>query len=269
MDLNEIDKQIYLEEDIYSSYVYEEIIPIRKTTCLPGKLGKMQQWAMYTNQEKIDYKNTQYIKELCEKLNVNIIFTDQVVELVLKIINAIKETNDGPKRARVKNGIIIICIYYITKGNDNKNGSYIEMAKKINLDTKYVSKADKLLLELINCNKLKFDESFMNKILYTETPISLVIANIEKYSNFKEFTNLVSIVSNLIDICEEYDILLDHTPNAIGASCLYFILKNIFSQDINIKIFAEMYDLSMVTIIKTIKNLDKNKHQLILKLNIL
>jgi transcription initiation factor TFIIIB Brf1 subunit/transcription initiation factor TFIIB len=252
------------DEQIYSSYSFEEAILIRKNkgTCNSGKLGKMQQWSMYTNKEKIDYKNANYIKELCEKLNVHHNFIEQIIDFVLKITEAIKETNDGPKRARVKDGIIIMCIYYITKDTNNTNGNYIDMAKKINLDIKFITKADKLLLELINCNKLKFDKEFMNKILYTETPINYVNKIIDKYSNFKQFPGLIDNVSHLINICEEYDILLDHTPIAIGSSCLYFILNNIFEQDLNIKIFAEMYNLSIVTIIKTIKKLEKHKEQI-------
>lgn len=263
---SEIDIEIENPNDqIYSSYSFEEAIPIRKT-CNSGKLGKMQQWSAYTNKEKIDYKNSNYIKELCEKLNVHSSFIDQIIDLVLKVIDAIKETNDGPKRARVKDGIIIMCIHYITKNSQTKHGSYIEMSKKINLEMKFITKADKLLLELINCNKLKFDNSFMNKILYTETPLNCVKIIIDKYPNFKEFPNLINKVETLIDICEEYDILLNHTPTAIGSSCLYFILNNVFNQDLNIKVFAEIYNLSIVTIIKTIKKLENNKTDIIKKL---
>jgi len=253
-----------VNDQIYSSYSFEQVIPIRKGGSCSGKLGKMQQWTMYTNKEKIDYKNAKYIRELCEKLNVSNNFIEQIIDFVLKIMEAIKENNDGPKRARVKDGIIIMCIYYITKDNNNNtNGNYIEMSRKINLDMKFITKADKLILELINCNKLKLNELFMNKILYTETPINYVKKIINKYSNFNQFPKLIDKVSDLINVCEEYDILLDNTPIAIGSSCLYFVLNNNFDQNLNIKIFAEMYNISVVTIIKTIKKLEKHKVQIL------
>lgn len=58
----------------------------------------------------------------------------------------------------------------------------------------------------------------------------------------------------LIQICEQHDLLLDHTPLSIGVSVFYYILKanNIICDP---KIFSQIYDLSIVTVIKTYNKL--------------
>ena len=118
---------------------------------------------------------------------------------------------------------------------------------------KYISKADKLIMELINSNKLQISNEFLDKFLKTENPIDYVTRIIEKY-NLNINDSIIEQVKSLIEICEDNDILLDHTPLSIGVSCFYYVL-NINNIDINIKMFSELYDLSMVTVMKTYNKL--------------
>ena len=213
---------------------------------------KMQEWMMWTNDEKNEYKLNKYTKELCEKLNILECIIGAVCNLVSHIMTAVKNGCDGPKRSRVKDGIIIVCIYYISK-NTRSSYSYIELAKKIDLNMKYISKADKLIMELINSNKLQISNEFLDKFLKTENPIDYVTRIIEKY-NLNINDSIIEQVKSLIEICEDNDILLDHTPLSMGVSCFYYVL-NINNIDINIKMFSELYDLSMVTVMKTYNKL--------------
>jgi transcription initiation factor TFIIIB Brf1 subunit/transcription initiation factor TFIIB len=240
----------------FSSYHFEEPIQYKQSYSKSNnRIMKMQEWMMWTNEEKTEYKLNKYTKELCEKLQIHDSIIDSVCNLVSQIMTAIKSSCDGPKRSRVKDGIIIICTYYISKGTTMVY-SYIDLAKKIELNMKYISKADKLLMELINSNKLNVSRNFMDNFFKTENPIDYVTKIIDKY-DLGINDNILNQVIELISICEDNDILLDHTPLSVGVSCFYYIL-DINNIGINVKMFSELYDLSMVTVLKTFNKLKQH-----------
>lgn len=247
----------------YSDYVFQEETPKRNVnqSTINSKLSKMQEWLKWTTEEKRDYKLTQYIKDICNKIQINEGIITTVCDFVLKVMSAIKESNNGPKRSRVKDGIIIICIHYVSKNsNTNLIYSYIDLAKKIDLPIKYISNADKLITDLINSSKLKIPEEFIRNIIRPDNPIDYVTKIISSMSlNVNPL--LINQVSDLINICEDNDILVDHTPQSIGVVCFYYILI-INNIDINIKTFADLYKLSMVTIMKTFNKLKTHKASL-------
>lgn len=247
-------------EQEFSHYSFDEPVQYRPSySSSNNRLMKMQEWMMWTNEEKTEYKLNKYTKELCTKLQISETIIDSVCSLVSQIMTAIKNSCDGPKRSRVKDGIIIICIYYISKGTSTAY-SYIDLAKNIDLNMKYISKADKLLMELINSNKLNVSYEFMQNFFKTEKPIDYVTKIIDKYQ-LKINPQILNQVEELISICEDNDILLDHTPLSVGVSCFYYIL-DINNIDINVKMFSELYDLSMVTVLKTFNKLKQHTHNL-------
>ena len=240
----------------FSSYNFEEPVQYKQSYSKSNnRILKMQEWMMWTNEEKTEYKLNKYTKELCEKLQISESLVDSVCNLVSQIMTAIKSSCDGPKRSRVKDGIVIVCVYYISKGTSMVY-SYIDLAKKIELNMKYISKADKLLMELINSNKLNVSKDFMDNFFKTENPIDYVTKIIDKYElGINE--DILNQVIELISICEDNDILLDHTPLSVGVSCFYYIL-DINNIDINVKMFSELYNLSMVTVLKTFNKLKQH-----------
>lgn len=253
---------IYYEEDI-EHFIFEDEIKTRSSGGgNSNRLLKIQKWLQWSNEEKNDYKLKKYTRDLCEKLKVKECIIEPVCELVLQIMNAIKKQNDGPKRSRVKDGIIISCIYYTSKNlNFGHQYSYLELAKQINLDIKYISKADKIIMELVNCKQNKIDNNMQGNSLninkdvinQMQQPIDYVINSINNYKlNIDD--NIIQKTKILIEICEDNDILLDHTPLSIGASCFYYILTE-ESINIDTKLFSEMYNLSIVTIVKTYNKL--------------
>ena len=213
-----------------------------------NKLFKMQEWYMWSNEEKNTYKLKTYVIELCQRLKIAECLTESICNTVIMVMDSIKK-NDGTKRARVKDGIIVSCIHYVSKDTSTPY-SYIELAKSLNLDIKYVTRAERIILELMNCKKLHLNK---NTILDTQKPFDYVI-NVIKKNGLKVDQNVLDDVKVLIEICEDNDVLLDHTPLSVGVCCFYYILQR-RDIDIDLKIFSDLYDLSVVTVVKTYNKL--------------
>jgi transcription initiation factor TFIIIB Brf1 subunit/transcription initiation factor TFIIB len=218
-----------------------------------NKLVKMQEWNKYTVKEKYEYNLSNYIKNFCKNVNIdNELNILKITKFVLDIMYANKDNFEGSKRSKVKDGIIIMCIYYVYKNSViDQTISYLDLAKIVNLQTKYLSNADKLIIELINNKKLTIDFN-INSL---ETPMDYV-NNIYKYQ-LKIDKHIIDKVDLLINICEDNDIILNCNPLSIGTSCLYYILT-LSNIQIDLKVLSKIYNLSTSTIIKT-HNLLKSK----------
>lgn len=213
-----------------------------------NKIKKMQNWYMWSNEEKNAYKLGTYTKDLCTKLDINEDFQQVIADTVIEVMTIIRK-HDGTKRARVKDGIILCCIQYVSKSIKHEM-SACDLAKRLHMDIKYVTKAEKIILELINNKKLHLDKG---SILETKQPFSYVM-DVVRRKCLRISEDILKEISTLIHFCQENDILLDHTPLSIGVCCFYYVLKanNI---PIDMKVFSELYDLSVVTVIKTYNKL--------------
>lgn len=223
--------------------------PLKSFNSKNSKVLQIHEWKMWSNDEKNAYKLTVYTKSLCNRLEIPDAICNQVFQNVNKIMNAIKQT-DGTKRARVKDGIILVCIEYVAKNCGFNNISAVGLSRKMNLDIKYVTKAEKMVLELLNKDKLDIDK---NNMLSIESPYNYVQDVINR-KNLKIDLNILKAVRRLINFCEENDLLLDHTPLSIGVCCFYYVIS-MYSYEIDMKIFSELYNLSIVTITKTTNKL--------------
>jgi transcription initiation factor TFIIIB Brf1 subunit/transcription initiation factor TFIIB len=240
---------------------YQDAIPFRHTSSSKfSNIQRLQQWTMYTNEEKSQYKLKKYTETICEKLGIENHLIPIIANTVCNVMDIIKE-NEGTKRARVKDGIILSCIHYLSKYLDEKYDS-VSLAKKLDLNIKYITKADKIILPLIHNGKLKLDK---RSFLQTETPFFYVNQMIDKY-NLNVPPVIITQVHRLINLCEEHDLLLDHTPQSVGICCFYYILK-LNNIQIDVKIFIEIYNISAVTLFKTHSKL-QNYQQLFKKHNI-
>jgi len=241
------------DDRISSNYGFDGInnlsnFPAKHKTQYNNKISKMQEWYMWTNEEKNIYKLKTYVKELCDKLQIPEYLIPSITDTCVLVMDSIKKS-DGTKRARVKDGILVACIHYVTK-DTHIPFSYIDMVKKLELDIKYVTRAEKMILELINSKKLNLDKK---TILETKKPYDYIVETVNKY-NLKISPEILNYVKLLIEICEDNDLLLDHTPLSIAVSCFYYILK-LKTIDIDLKIFSEFYNLSIVTVVKTYNKL--------------
>ena len=222
---------------------------INNTSAGFNKIQKMQNWFMWTNEEKNIYKLETYTIEFCNKIGIPEHIIQDICKIVKYTMISIKQ-HEGTKRGKVKDGIIIVCIYYQSKLTYECSNSLSQLAKKANIDYKYISKAENIILELINNNKLKLDKQIL---LETKTPYEYV-QDVIKKNNIKVPPKILKQIKKLIDICEDRDLLLDHTPLSIGVCCFYYIIQ-LNDIKIDIKMFSDLYDLSVVTVIKTFNKL--------------
>lgn len=218
-----------------------------------SKIAKMQTWYTWSNDEKKLYKLSQYTKDLCNKLNITL-YIDYICNLVNTILYKIKDT-DCSKRTRVKDGIIVVCIYYVYKKNNvfvKVDFSTKTLAKSFKLDIKYITKAEKSIIELINKNQITIDK---NVFFNNNSPIMYIKNNLTQFNLSAEVTQMLYQKTEMvINICEKYELLLDHTPNSIGIGCFYYVLKTC-NIDVDLYTFSKYYNLSSVTISKLFKKL--------------
>jgi transcription initiation factor TFIIIB Brf1 subunit/transcription initiation factor TFIIB len=223
----------------------------------PKMTALKNNWYMFSNEEKNTFKLTGYVKELCVKLAIHDSVVGNTCETVVEVMAAIKKY-EGTKRARVKDGIIISCIHYVLK-DTNAYISTSELAKRIYLDVKYITRAEKMIIELMNAGKLKLNKA---NVLDIKQPFAYV-QEVIKRNNMRIPKGILDRVALLIEVCDAHDLLLDHTPLSVGVSCFYYVLKR-FDIPIDIKVFSELYDLSVVTITKTVNKL-KAQNELLQK----
>lgn len=218
-----------------------------------SKISKMQTWYTWSNDEKNLYKLSQYTKDLCSKLNITL-YIDYICNLVNTILYKLKD-NDCSKRTRVKDGIIIVCIHYTYKKNNvfvNTHFSTKTLAKSIKLDIKYITRAERSIIELINKNKIILDKNVFFNI---NSPIMYIKNNSVHLNISKDVLEMLyKKTEMIIDLCEKRELLLDHTPNSIGIGCFYYVLK-ISNIEIDLYTFSKEYKLSCVTISKLFKKL--------------
>jgi len=223
-----------------------------------NKLAKMQEWYRWTNEEKSEYKLNSYTENICRMLQLPESLFDVICKTVSYVMASIKKY-DGTKRARVKDGIILVCIQYVFRNQHldvRCPQSAVDLAKKLSLDIKYVTKAEKIILELVSGNKLSLD---INDLLHIKSPMDHV-----HYVNEKHHLQLPDViiqkVERLVNYCGDNNLLLDHTPLAIGVCCLYYVLR-VNDIDIDLKLYSSMYDISIVTILKTFNKLKMQTQQ--------
>jgi transcription initiation factor TFIIIB Brf1 subunit/transcription initiation factor TFIIB len=230
----------------------------QKLGSFSSKIQKLQNWCRWTNDEKNQYKLSNYTKSLCNKLSIPEFVIQPICNTVNIVMNAIKQY-DGTKRARVKDGIILVCIQYVLNEYSQSSERYsdysygktaVSMAKEMTLEIKYITKAEKLILELLNNHKLKLDENIIHS---TKTSYNFINDVVSKY-NIKISEDILCQVYDLIKICDDNDLLLDHTPLSIGVCCFYYVLKN-NNIPVDLKLFSELYNLSIVTVSKTYNKL--------------
>jgi len=191
------------------------------------KYNKYNLWYKWSNAEKNLYNIELYTKNICNQLNIDK-YIDYICDIV-KMVMILVKNDDCSKRNHLKKAIIILCIM-----NVFPSYSINTLSTKLELNPKYITKAEKNIKELIYKKKLhSFDKKSIDKI--------------------KSFDQ----IQQLINYCKENDILQEHSPKSIEYVCTFYILK-CKSPELTITKFCKLHDMiSPVTISKIYKKLEK------------
>lgn len=176
-----------------------------------SKMIQIQSWNNYSKEEKKKYQLHKHIKERCELYNLPDNLIDKISNVVYKILILIEEVCDGVKRGKVKDGIILTSIRYVCYlEHFELNEAVVENNL---LDKKYISKANKMIMELVNLNKLQLYD-FNNYIHSYTQEKQYHLSNKQDAQNHEK----------LVQYCHETDLLLEHSEKMIRIACLYYIL---------------------------------------------
>lgn len=210
-----------------------------------------------TNEQKKKYNLYLFVKENCEKLSI------PYVSLICEIMSILFSLSTS-KRSKVKEGIFVVCTYFSLKMHGIER-SLNDLGKSLSLESKYISKAEKLLSEVIS-----------DKTIFSRYPIFKDILKImnEKNNNLNELykhspklINTFSLeneefdkICQLISKCEELSILTDSSPKSIVVGCVYFYISNKFKDlkkgDIA-NIISNIFSCSPGTIKRIAKEIEK------------
>jgi hypothetical protein len=206
----------------------------------------MNEWMMWSNADRIEYKLKLHVTEICYKLDIKDALNNVIGNLCAHVLQKIKE-HDGLKRGKVKDGIIIACIIYVGKC-EGIVFDHNKMSKKLGIPMKFITRGEDLLLELVRSKKINLDKWCLHK---TPTPFQYVLNVTSKLH--------LSIPSHIFDYTETFinkhsNSIKNHTPAAIGSACFYkALLDN--GATVDLKGFCSAFKISTPTMHKTLKAL--------------
>lgn len=225
---------------------HTEHMPVTKRR---GEVSKLHQWTMYTSQEKTRYKLSTYTRALCEKIGIENVLVDRVCDMVQDVMDVVTQL-EGAKRARVKDGIVIACIHFVSKEYGYKVYDVGELGAKAGVQTKFITRAQTTVIELIQRGKLQLNPDVLLK---TKMPMDFVMEAIQR-NRLRIPSVVLKRVENVISACVENNVLANNTNLAIGATCFYYVLKE-HNIEFDTKLFSEMYGITFATLNKTYNRL--------------
>ena len=224
-------------------------------------LNKLQYW----NGKYLEKSNKNIVKQLqvcCEKINLKQKISNDAVNLYFLIYNNIESHkrilhkdnyvhvnfNDYViTRGKNKIGIIGACLYYACKKN-NYLIDIKKIAEAFNVKPIIIHRGCKTFIEAIKKTKIDIDTNIV-------LPIHFINYVIDKL----EIENSISKkIKELIVKIQDNNLCLNHSPLSV---CICSVL--LYYRHINLKIFnkyiSKVFDISNVTINKTLADLNKYK----------
>jgi len=198
--------------------------------------------------ESQDEKLSLDIKQICKNLQINNDYLNDIINFTQHIFKNVKKY-DGTKRGNVKTGLILVCISYIMKYLNNSITVY-ELSKLLQIDNKYINKAEKIILCLIQRNKIDIDKSLL---LYSQKPFYYINSVIKKHNIILD-KNLLNDINNLLQDIKQNNKLMEHNARSIASATFYYVLKK-HNIEIDIRFISYIFDISNVTVIKSFNNL--------------
>jgi hypothetical protein len=195
----------------------------------------------YNMYSKIELKQiglNNYVKTILDRLEITKIIQNNIINQITNIIELIY-LYLNEKGSNLKQAIVIICL---CKTYDTY--SYFDLAKKINLNIKNISRAEICLTQLHIKNLIP-----NNELLYqAHHPVTLLY-NINTKKNINIPLYILQQTQLLITQCiSKTNLTSSHLTSSISIACLYYI-SNYNQHTIDIEIFKEIYSLSINTIV--------------------
>lgn len=242
----------------FDNFIYEHPIENKSRSMPFHRLTKLQEWISWSKEEKTEYKLKKYVREFCEQLSIYPNLIDSIAHLVNGVLEKIKEKNDGSKRSRVKDAIIINCICYICKDYDP-----IYLAKRANINSKYISKADRILLD-INLSDVYNVSNVSHASNVSRVSNVSNVSNVSDVSHVRQLRNDFLTKTNtsgdfeeklviLMEIVDDNK-LLPH-DSLCSTICFYYLLIQTTLVDLNT--FCEHFKINASYLVKSFNKLVK------------
>lgn len=185
-----------------------------------------------------------YTKDLCKQIGdlESPHILNNILDTTIYIMGKLYDS-DIIKRGKAKDGLIIVCINYACK-QFSKSLNYNDISKSLNLHMKHITAGEKIILELMNTNRITLDKSIF---LSNKTAIEWIT---EKQFSIIPF-QIIDKGVELINLCKKNNIILEATPLIFGVSCLYYVIIKYSYDIIDIKLLSKIFNVSVTSINNT------------------
>lgn len=192
-----------------------------------------------TNEEQRLSALNKYVKKHCQTLHLSDPIALSIIDLLVVIFKF-----DTSKRAKMKDGLFIICLYWVLK-TKNIYRSIDELRIKLNVDQKYISKGQSLFMEIVQKQKDKIP--FFNTVHKIMMEKDIIIDFLDKFSfvlqsefnlNLADIKKIESFIRKFEEYCNskgnkgvksQNGSNFVYTPNSIILGCIYFYICTISS----------------------------------------
>lgn len=175
---------------------------------------------------KCKYNLYIFVKEYCERLSLSTHYVSLIVDVMTVLFQCTTS-----KRAKVKEGIFIVCAYFVLKLHRIER-SVEELAKNLGVELKYITKGEKLMSQLIQnpeiTSKYPIFKNFGDILFSKNDTIDLFYKHSHTLVSFFNLNQIhMDKIRDLIIKCEKVGIVNKASPKSIIVGCIYFYLNEL------------------------------------------
>lgn len=176
-----------------------------------------------------------------------------IVENTLRFLKIIRKNKDKIYRGNNSKGVLAVCFYYACK-----EGGYDIIQEKViklfSITSKVFNKCYKYCMDILN--KIGIQDSI--SILSSNVDISQSINRICVELGISDF-KIIKTIKQIIKSSERLNLVVEFCSQSIISGCIYFTIKELKNETIDKKKISSILKISVASIIKVNKILEKNK----------